>query len=226
MNVISSGYLRRIAQPLLFRYWFKRATNREVTTRVGGFALRVLPTVFHPKYFGSSSILGEYVESLPLEGKTFLDMGTGCGIIGFFAARKGATVTAVDINPRAVACASRNAISCGFENEYLQSDLFSALPGRRFDAIAWNPPFFPKAATSMAEAALYAGDDYGVIGRFARECRQHLAADGLVIFILSFDIDVPAVESMFQMEGFSVSRALTRTWGLGEKMVILVSCPK
>ncbi len=73
----------------------------------------------------------------------------------------------------------------------------------------------------MAEACLYAGDDYSVIARFARECRQHLAADGRVIFILSFDIDVPAVESMFQMEGFSVSRALTRTWGLGEKMLIL-----
>src|SRR5712691_8037060 len=114
VSVIFSGHLRRIAQPLLFRYWFKRGTNREVMTTVGGFNLLVLPTVFHPKYFGSSLILGEYVESQPLEGKTFLDMGTGCGIIGFFAAQKGAIVTAVDINPRAVACASRNAISCGF----------------------------------------------------------------------------------------------------------------
>jgi len=221
VNVISSGHLRRIAQPLLFRYWFKRGTNREVVTTAGGFELRVLPTVFHPKYFGSSLILGEYVESLPLEGKTFLDMGTGCGIIGFFAARKGAIVTGADINPRSVACAERNAISCGFEIEYLQSDLFSAVSDRRFDVIAWNPPFFPKAATSMAEAALYAGDDYDVVARFARDCRPHLARDGRVILILSFDIDVQALESMFQTEGFSVSRALTRTWGLGEKMVIL-----
>ena len=226
MSVISSGHLRRIAQPLLFRYWFKRGTNREAVTAVGGFELCVLPTVFHPKYFGSSLILGEYVESVPLEGKTFLDMGTGCGIIGFFAARKGATVTAVDINPQAVACAERNAISCGFKIEYLQSDLFSAICDRRFDVIAWNPPFFPKAAMSMAEAALYAGDDYRVIARFAQECRQHLAQGGRVILILSFDVDVPALESIFQTEGFSVTRALTRTWGLGEKMVILVLCPK
>jgi HemK-related putative methylase len=226
VSVISSGHLRRIAQPLLFRYWFKRGTNREVVTTAGGFELRVAPTVFHPKYFGSSLILGEYVESLPLAGKTFLDMGTGCGIIGFFAARKGAAVTAVDINPLAVACASKNAIACGFEIKYLQGDLFSPVPGRRFDVISWNPPFFPKAATSMAEAALYAGDDYSVIARFARDCREHLAQGGRIILILSFDIDVQALESMFQMEGFSVNRVLTRTWGLGEKMVILVLCPK
>src|SRR5262249_35074483 len=150
----SSGHLRRIAQPLLFRYWFKRGTNREVVTTAGGFELRVSPTVFHPKYFGSSLILGEYVESLPLKGKTFLDMGTGCGIIGFFAARKGATVTAGDITPPATACAWSNAVSCGFEIEYWESDFSPAVPARRFDVIAGTPPFFPKAATSMAEAAL------------------------------------------------------------------------
>ena len=73
MTLVSTGHLRRIAQPLLFRYWFRRGTNREVTTRVGSFELRVSPTVFHPKYFGSSLILGRYVESLDLEGKRFLD---------------------------------------------------------------------------------------------------------------------------------------------------------
>jgi len=221
VTLVSAGHLRRIAQPLLFRYWFKRGTNREVTTRVDSFELRVSPTVFHPKYFGSSLILGQYVESLGLEGKKFLDMGTGSGIIGFFAARKGAKVTAVDINPNAVDCASRNSIVAGFDIEYSESDLFSALSDRQFDVIAWNPPFFPKTAATVAEAALYAGDGYGVIARFARHCREYLSPEGTVVLVLSSDIDIAAVESMFRVERFSVERALTRKWGLGEKMVIL-----
>ena len=221
MNLLSSGHLRRIAQPLLFRYWLKRGTSQEVTTRVDGFNLRVSPTVFHPKYFGSSSILGRYVESLDLDGKTVLDMGTGSGIIGLFAARKGARVTAVDVNVNAVACALSNALAAGFEIECIPSDLFSALSNRRFDVIAWNPPFFPKPSQTVAEAALYAGDGYASIVRFAHECREHLTSQGRIVLVLSLDIDVEAVESMFEREGFSPRRVLTRMWGLGEKMVVL-----
>ena len=219
--MISSGHLRRLAQPLLFRYWLKRGTNRVVVTRVGGFKMHVLPTVFHPKYFGSSFILGSYVESQDVRGKTFLDMGTGSGIIGLFAARAGARVTGVDINPRAVECALQNSISAGFDIEYVQSDLFAGLPHRRFDVIAWNPPFFPKPSESAAEAALYAGDSFAVIARFAQECRGHMMPEARIILVLSLDIDVATVESLFRKEGFTANRVLSRKWGLGETMVIL-----
>lgn len=213
--------LRRLTHPILLRYYLRRAANRVLTTKVGGFRLRVLPSVFHPKYFGSSLILGRYIESLSVSGKTFLDMGTGSGIVGLFAARAGARVTGADINPEAIRCAADNAATAGFNLEFVKSDLFSALSERRFDFIAWNPPFFPKAAGTVAEAALYAGDGYGVIARFARECRAQLASEGRIILVLSLDIDVAAVESMFQSGGYSVRRAVTEKWGLGEMMVVI-----
>jgi release factor glutamine methyltransferase len=122
---------------------------------VGGFRLYVLPTVFHPKYFGSSRIFGSYLETAGLRGRSFLDMGTGSGVIALFAARAGARVTAVDINPQAVLCASDNAAAAGLEIDCRESDLFSALNGRRYDVIAWNPPFFPKAAADAAEGFLH-----------------------------------------------------------------------
>src|SRR5688500_1112551 len=108
MRLISAGRLRRLTHPIFFRYWLKKTANRTVTTRLRGFTLRVFPTVFHPRYFGSSLILGDYVESQALKGKSFLDMGTGSGIVGLFAARAGANVTGVDINPNAVQCAREN----------------------------------------------------------------------------------------------------------------------
>ena len=215
-----SPRLRRFIHPILLKYWL-RHSSRVLTTRVGGFTLRVLPTVFHPKYFGSSLILGRYVESQSLQGKTFLDMGTGSGIIGLCAARAGARVTGVDINPSAVECALQNSANAGFEIEYLRSDLFSGLPNRRFDVIAWNPPFFPKPSENLAEAALYAGPRFGEIARFAGSCREHMTSDAHIILVLSLDIDVVAVESRFRNEGFSARRVLTRKWGFAETMIIV-----
>jgi release factor glutamine methyltransferase len=219
--VILAGTLRRLTHPILLRYWLKRTGTNVVSTRLGGFSLRVHPTVFHPKYFGSSAILGEYIASLDLKGKTFLDMGTGSGIVGLFASRAGAIVTGVDINPRAIECAEENAAAAGFEIEYRHSDLFSNLRDRQFDVIAWNPPFFPKPASTAAEAALYAGDDYAVIARFTRESRTYLQAGGAIYVVLSMDLEIPVLTTMFENEGFSQRRALARKWGFGETMVVI-----
>jgi release factor glutamine methyltransferase len=213
--------LRRLTHPILLQLYLRRAANRVLTTKVGGFRLRVFPSVFHPKYFGSSLILGRYVESLDVSGKAFLDMGTGSGIVGLFAARAGALVTATDVNPEAVRCAADNAAAARFNIECIESDLFGELLDRRFDYIAWNPPFFPKPAGTAAEAALYAGHGYSVIARFAQDCRAHLGPEGRLVLVLSFDIDVAAVELLFRAEGYSVRRTVTEKWGLRETMVVI-----
>src|SRR5207237_48765 len=132
MKLISAGTIRRWTQPILFKFWFSRGTLRESRFRVDGFDIRVLPTVFHPKYFGSSLIFGRFLESLTLKGKTFLDMGTGSGIIGLYAARAGALVTSLDINPEAVQCSAGNAAAAGFRICACVSDLFSCVADESF----------------------------------------------------------------------------------------------
>ncbi len=219
--IFSTGHLRRLTHPILLRYWLKRGTDLTVTTQVCGFTLRILPSVFHPKYFGSSSVLADYIGSLELGGKTFLDMGTGSGIAGMAAARNGAKVTAVDINAQAVRCCAENAVAAGLPVEVLESDLFSALANRTFDIVAWNPPFFPKPIGSAAEAALFAGPKHAVIERFAKQCREHLNPAGRIILVLSLDIDVAVVEAMFIREGFRVRRVASEKWGLGETMIVV-----
>lgn len=192
-----------------------------VHTRVAGLDLDVFPGVFHPRYFGSSPILAGFVDSLPLKGKSFLEVGCGSGVVALCAARRGAIVTAVDINPDAVRCTGFNAAQNKLNLDCRSGDVFSAVAGMRFDVIAWNPPYLPGVPQSVQKAAFFGGQDFEVIRRFARELRSHLYADGVAYTILSGDIDIPKIENMFRASGFDVSRALSRRWGLGEEMIIL-----
>ena len=221
MTLISAGMIRKLTQPLLFRFWLKRGTRLPSTFRIGWTDLRIDPGVFHPKYFGSSLIFARFVESLDLRSRRFLDMGTGSGIIGLFAARGGAEVTSVDINADAVRCARDNAATAGCRIRCEQSDLFAALAGQTFDVIAWNPPFFPQPAATPAEMALYAGEGHAAIRRFAEQARRHLAPGGVVYLIFSLDGGLDSVEQMFRDNGFSLSTARSERWGLAETMVVL-----
>ena len=49
-------------------------------------------------------------------------------------------VTAVDINPRALRLAERNAKLNGVQMRVMLSDRYSAVEGKLFDTIALNPP--------------------------------------------------------------------------------------
>ena len=192
-----------------------------VETRVEGFDLDVFPMVFHPRYFGSSPILANFISSLNLAGKSFLDVGCGSGLIAMCAARRGAHVMAVDINPEAVRCTLANAQRHGLQVSARLSDLFSTIENAEFDVIAFNPPFLPGIAQSPVESAFYGGLNFDVIRRFATDVRKHLQPGGSIYMILSTDIDVAAIEQIFREQRFEVSPATSADWLLGERMVIL-----
>ena len=219
--MFSWGRVRQAIQPVVLKYWLNRRAEKLVHTRVEELDLQVFPGVFHPKYFGSSSILAKFVAGLPLRGKSFLEMGCGSGVVSLCAARAGAVVTAVDINPEAVSCTMANAARNNLRVDARQGDLFSSSSFARFDVIAWNPPFLPRAPRSPAEAAFYGGPHFDVIRRFVAEARSHLNPDGLVYTILSADIDIAEIEGIFRDARFTVSPAFSTRWGLGETMVIL-----
>src|SRR6202142_4345053 len=90
--------------------------NRRCTCSVGaaGFRLAVYPTVFHPKRFLTSEFFARFLATINLAGKRVADVGTGSGILALAAARAGATVVALDINPQAVNAAIDNSRANGF----------------------------------------------------------------------------------------------------------------
>ncbi len=124
-------------------WWIGENRTRESKDlNIGGITVRVNKDVFtpDPAMTNSSLIL---LKSLPdLEGKSVLDLGTGCGILAVYAALNGASrVTAVDIDPNAVANASENVQRLGLENivEVVQTNLFDGLT-KKYDLIIANLP--------------------------------------------------------------------------------------
>jgi release factor glutamine methyltransferase len=184
----------------LFHHVYHRYALRQIakpTTRVLGHTLVTDPQVFHPVYFLSTGLFLAYLGERQLAGKRLLDMGTGSGIVGIFAASRGAAVTSCDVNPHAVRLAAENARRNAAPVEVVESNLFSALAGRVFDLICFNVPFYAQAATTPFESALYAGPAFETIREFARGCGDALARDGEVVIIFSEDSGRDTVLSFF-----------------------------
>lgn len=108
------------------------------------FGVRVvgLPGVFSAaRPDKATSLLLGTLESLDLSGKRVLDLGCGTGLIGAWAARRGAEVTLVDGDLQSVRSARATLAANGLTGEVLHSDVDAALGDRTFDAILTNPPF-------------------------------------------------------------------------------------
>jgi len=200
--------IRSIQHALVYHARVKRALARTDSVRMFGVRLEVPPGVFHPKVFRTTRVIGRHILSLDLRGRSVLDMGCGSGVLALLAARGGARVTAVDINPAAAGATRANAAANNLGVSVHVSDLFSSLPrGDGFDWIIWNPPFYPAEAADMATRAWYAGSGYSVLGTFAGTAGAHLRPGGRLIVQLSTEIDQDRVLGLFAAHGFTPALA-------------------
>jgi release factor glutamine methyltransferase len=198
---------RKLWRRLLARSYgafVSHATARPSEARFLGHRLLTDPQVFHPVYFLSTRVLADSLRRFDLQGKRFLDMGTGSGALGIVAGAAGARVTACDINPRAVALACENFGRNGIDGDVLESDVFSALGGRTFDIICFNVPFYEGEPGSPQEAAFYAGSQLSTIRRFAAGCAAALDRHGEALVIFSEDSGRDRILSMFAQAGLGV----------------------
>lgn len=83
----------------------------------------------------------QQLEALDLTGKRVLDLGCGTGVIGAWAARRGAQVTLVDGDLQSVRSAQATLVANALPGEVIHSDVDAALGDRTFDVILTNPPF-------------------------------------------------------------------------------------
>ncbi|MBV9986083.1 MAG: methyltransferase [Chitinophagaceae bacterium] len=199
--------MRRIARffttifykPLLIRW-----LSKERDYLHDGIRLSVHPQVFHPGFFFSTKLLLKQVSALPLEGKTFLELGAGSGLISISAAQQGAAVTASDINPVAVSYLKRNAAANQVSLSVVESDLFSAVPPRIFDIIAINPPYYFQTPVNWKEYAWYCGKNGEYFAGLFAELGNYVDRESVILMVLCDGVHRTRVQQIANERGFEL----------------------
>lgn len=170
-------------------------------------------------------------ETLVMEALTFLkpqstprvlDLCTGSGCVAIAIAKNapGATVTAVDLSPAAVAMARKNVEQhqLGERVEVLEGDLFAPLTaGTEFDLIVSNPPYIPAGELATLDEdvrkyepllALDGGPDgLDLIRRLLAEASGWLRLGGVLAFEFTPE-QRDAVLALATSEGWQEPRAI------------------
>jgi release factor glutamine methyltransferase len=207
----------------LWRKWFqlrlalvdRRKYERVVLEDVVGLPVVVLPDVFNPKLLRSGEFLIQQLGRIP-KGSRVLDLGSGSGAAGVAAAKQGAHVMAVDINPAAVRCTRINALLNDVAVDIRHGDLFAPVHGERFDVVLFNPPYYRGVPRDALDHAWRSPD---VIERFSTELEEHLTPGGHALLVLSSDGEQPAFLEALAHHGFTPQPVAERDL-LNEQMTV------
>lgn len=154
-----------------------------------------------------------------------LDMCTGSGCIAVSVKHfcKEAEVTASDISKKALEIAKQNAKKNGTEIELLESDIFAAFEGRKFDIILSNPPYvteseyenlMPEVKDNEPVLALTAGADGLVFYKIiAESAKDYLNEKGMLILEIGCR-QAKAVSNLLEENGFSKTEVIKDLAGL------------
>jgi release factor glutamine methyltransferase len=163
------------------------------------------PAVFHPGFFFSTRLLLRYIASLPLKNSSFLELGAGSGLIGLYAARQGALVTATDINAIAIQSLQMNCGRNRIPITIIQSDLFTNIPPQAFDIIAINPPYYKKQPRTPAEYAWYCGEQGEYFQQLFSGLKPYMHPASMVLMILCNGCDLTMIQEMAAEHGFRMN---------------------
>ncbi len=163
------------------------------------------------------------------EQPKILDIGTGSGAIAISLACQlpEAIVTAVDISPKALAVARRNAAVLGVDVEFLESDLFTAVADRQFHCIVSNPPYIPTDQLASLppevryepQLALDGGaDGLTVYRQIVKRAGNYLVSSGSLLLEIGCD-QGESVPALLQTAGWN--HLETRTDYAGRDRVVV-----
>lgn len=169
-----------------------------------GFKFYVDERVIVPRSFIAellSEDLSPWIE-YPEMIESAADICTGSGCLGILLANSfpNAVIDVIDISPDAIDVANINISNYGLQDQItaIQSDMFSALEGKKYDLIISNPPYVD--APSMAELpAEYRNEPQLALGSgvagldhthiILREAANYLNDDGLLIVEIGHNRD-------------------------------------
>ena len=129
-----------------------------------------------------------------------LDLGCGTGLIGAWAAKRGAQVTLVDADLQSVRSSQQTLQANELPGEVLHSDVGAALGERLFDVILTNPPFHVGRGVVL-----------DVAREFIASAKRHLKPGGTLYVVANDPLpdekplaDVGDVKELVREAGFKV----------------------
>jgi release factor glutamine methyltransferase len=210
LAAMSSDYRPRMSEERvnLLPTWHDRAyeTQRSsLPARMSfmGLKLHIDEGVFAPHGHEEGDPFHQAVEAEVHSSDRVLDMGTGSGVSGILAARAGADVVAVDINPKSVECASRNAARNAVSDKiiFVLGDLFDGVEGD-FDLIVFDPPFRWFKPRDLLETGI-ADENYRALTRFMTEAKGRLRPGGRILLHFGSSGDIDYLYELIERAGFN-----------------------
>lgn len=145
-----------------------------------------------------------------------LDFGTGSGCLAILLAVKApqTEVYALDVSPKALGIARKNAVKHNVRVQFNEGNGFSALPaGSKFHLIVSNPPYIATAEIETLEPEITAHEpktalDGGVDGldfyrRLAAEAPDYLEGNGKIMLEFG-EGQAPAIKEIFEQQNWIV----------------------
>lgn len=210
--------LKKITHPFL-KLGYEIYYHKPRTFCYYTICVKVHPDVFPPHLTISTKILLDFLSEKELENKSFLELGCGSGIISLFAAKKGAKVTATDINTTALEFLTDNAQKNNLNLEIIESNLFHSLPNRTFDCIIINPPYYPKNPKNIKEQAWFCGEHFEYFEALFPQLKNHLIPSNETFMILSEDCELEKIKAIASKSDIAFTLVLEKKV-VGEKNYI------
>jgi release factor glutamine methyltransferase len=176
------GVLKSVIKPIVkgFRSWEQRNpfqfSYQDIT-------VNVMPGVYSPKTYNSTSLFLNYLSDIDLNGRTVLELGCGSGLISGFCAQKGAMVTASDINDQAIKELTVLSRDEGWDVIPVYSNLFENLHFH-FDYVFINPPIEPKNPMDGLDDGNLAGEDFRFFDTLFSQLKVRTLRDTEVLLYL------------------------------------------
>ncbi len=210
---------RRLWLPIYRRYALQKMQETDRFT-LAGITVTIPAGVFHPGLFFSTPIFIEFLKRHEFQGQKTVDIGCGSGLLALYAARRGATVIALDINPLSVAATRQNADANQLTLSVLESDLFAQVPSDTiFDIVLINPPYYPKQPTDMAAHAFFAGPQLEYFQALFFQLPEHIHSTTKTWMILSEDCDIKQIKAIAHEHHFQILSVFER-WHWGERLFV------
>ena len=173
--------------------------------RILGRNIQVLPGVFSPKYFSDVKWFARNVPTI-VGKRSFLEIGTGTGVITLFVALHGAkNIVATDINAAAVKNAKLTFRLHRLSASVRLGNVFKPIKKKeKFEVIFWNHPFhFPETKPkNMLESGGY-DHRYRSLRAFFAGAKQHLTAAGEVLLGTSKNARLDLIKEFAREYGYT-----------------------